>query len=323
VSIPGRTDRPDRGRWVRAGFSLVELLVAMAVMGIIGSLLIPLVLTSRQAVQADQIRVGVNQQLRSASDLLGADIRTAGERFPSRAALQLQPIEIVKGSGDDPDEIILRRNLWEGTLPLCQATLAGSTQNVVVSAPDPPDATWNAFPECLQPYLGGWPRNVSEIRDLANEIGEGGVLRGYLWNQSLNDGAGNGEFFNFEIPSSSGDNNEIRRVGGGGWQFTHERVDQPRIYILEERRYRLRDDVLELVINGSTDSALRAVSGITALTAQYILDDDSVVDVLPADTSWRNIRGVSVRLTSSEERGREGTERTLASTFFPRNILSR
>lgn len=314
----------------REGFSLVELLVAMAVMGIIASLLVPLVLTSRQAVQADQIRVGVNQQLRSASDLMGADIRTAGERFPSRSALQLQPIEIVKGTGGDPDEVVLRRNLWEGTLPLCQQNLGGNNQNVTVAAPPSPNSSWNAYPECIQPYLqNDWPRNLWEINELAAEIGDNGVLRGYMWNPALNDGAGAGEFFSFEVPPASGpgqgqgQNRQLRRVGGGSWQHTHRQEEFPRIYILEERRYRLQDNVLELVINGDEDGALRAVSGITALTAQYILDDDSVVDALPANMGWRNIRGVSVRLTSAEEQGREGTERTLASTFFPRNVLSR
>lgn len=312
-----------------AGFSLLEMLVALAVMGIIAALLVPLLLGARQSLQADQVRVGVNQQLRSASDLVGADIRTAGERFPSRSALQLQPIEIVKGSNDDPDEIILRRNLWEGTLPLCQNNLSGNSQNVTVAAPPNPNSSWNTYPECIQPYLqNDFPRNIAEVRELANEIGENGILRGYIWNPALNDGAGAGEFFNFEVPppgtgQGQGQNRQLRRVGGGSWQHTHLRDEFPRIYILEERRYRLNGEILELVINGDEDGALRAVAGITGMVAQYLLDDDSVVDVLPASMGWRNIRGVSVTFTSAEEQGREATDRTLASTFFPRNVLSR
>ncbi len=311
-----------------AGFTLLEMLVAMAVMGIIAALLVPLLLGARQSLEADQLRVGVNQQLRSASDLVGADIRTAGERFPNRSALQLQPIEIVKGTNGLPDQIVLRRNLWEGTLPLCQNNLSGNSQNVTVAAPPNPNSSWNAYPECIQPYLqNDFPRNLAEVRDLADEIGEDGVLRGYIWNPALNDGAGAGEFFSFEVPAGTGQgqgqNRQLRRVGGGSWQHTHLRVEFPRIYILEERRYRLSGEVLELVINGDEDGALRAVAGITGMVAQYVLDDDSVVDVLPSDASWRNIRGVTVTFTSAEEQGREATDRTLASTFFPRNVLSR
>lgn len=313
------------------GFSLVELLVVMVVMGTLAALLFPMLFAARRAVQADQIRVGVAQQLRTAADLVGSDIRTAGERFPRSSALQLLPIEIVKGTGGAPDELLLRRNLWEGTLPLCQPNLAGNNQNVTVAAPPGANSSWNAYPECIQPYLQDqWPRNLAEIRDLAAEIGDSGVLRGYLWNPTLDDGAGLGEFFSFEVPGSGGgqgggqgQNRQLRRVSPGAWQFTHSRDDFARIYILEERRYRVVDGVLEVVVNGDEDGALRAVAGIEAFVVQYVLEDDSVVDELPASATWRQIRGVQVTLTSAEERGREAVERTLSSTFFPRNVLSR
>jgi len=294
----------------------------MVVMGLILGLLLPLVLGSRDALRGDEGRTGVNQTLRIPAEIIGNDIRMAGERFARLSNTGLQPVQIIPGGGGVPDEIILRRNLSDDVLPVCESV--SGTQNSIKMFRD---STWLAntvnpsYPEC-GPVVDpdGWPRNLRSVQDLADETTTDGILRGFIFDPA----AGSGQFFDFSIASSPDPaSGQILRQGSSPTWASYPLENRPRIYILEERRYSLENGYVQLVVNGRGDDPLRVATGVTELRFRYVLDDGQVTGVMPADMGWRNISSVEVLITSERAEGTDVTERTLAHRYFPRNVLSR
>ena len=101
------------------GFTLVELLVANLLGVIVVGMTISVVLQNRDLYQHDITRTRLNQNLRSALDVIGINAREAGENLPAG----FPAVEVIDGP---PDELILRRNLIDEVLKLCQPITAGS-----------------------------------------------------------------------------------------------------------------------------------------------------------------------------------------------------
>lgn len=310
-------------RSTRPGFSLIELVLTMVVMGMVAAMLTPLLLTARRMVLADQTRTQANQSLRTSSDLIGADVRIAGERFPRGGAFQLPPIQIV--TGDSADELLLRRNLWEGTFPVC-APLSGGTSPTVVQVVQ--DDAWlttppgEDYPECGQPTgTDNWPVSLSQVRSLAAQIGTGqdSVMYGFLFDPA----ATRGEFIRFRVESDANTSGAITRVNTGPLAFDYPLENRPRIYVMEERRYRTRDGILELVINADTANSLRVAADVTAFRARFILADGSEGAAVATGSTWRDIRAMQIAVGTQVHEGRQVVNRELVSRFFPRNALSR
>src|ERR1041385_3157336 len=59
----------------RAGFTIAELLVAMVMFGLIGATITKVLLTDQRLYQAHTQRVDLQQNLRSAADIFGAELR--------------------------------------------------------------------------------------------------------------------------------------------------------------------------------------------------------------------------------------------------------
>ena len=64
------------------GFTLTELLVSLSIMGFVSGVALTVALSSHDTFETDQNRTDLNQNLRSGMDLLGNNIRQAGERLP-------------------------------------------------------------------------------------------------------------------------------------------------------------------------------------------------------------------------------------------------
>lgn len=314
-----RSRRSSR-RSNRRGFTLAELIVAMAVMGLIMGLVTPMVIGVRESVRSDQGRTGASQRVRDTSDLIGSDIRVAGERFAAGASLQLLPIEIVDG-GDQPDEIVLRRNLWSGTLPICDNNVQGSKQSIHVVR----NEAWlktkkgKKHPECGQPVGDdGWPQNLSEVKALAEDIGDDGTLNGYIYDPAQE----YGEFLSFKVKKNADKNGQIKRTTTTNLEHVYKLGDYALIYILSERRYRVEDGTLQLVVDGDEDGAMRVAPDITGLRARFMLEGGGTASTLPDGAGWQDIQGIEITVTASSVVNGEEREQTLTSRYFPRNILS-
>lgn len=123
------------------GFTLIELvvsgLVSLAILGVSLSL----INTQRHQFLSDQTRNEANQNLRAALDLIGADIKVAGERFEGTTTLPV--VRIFNGTGtdgavDEHDRLVLQRNLLTESLTVC-SEVSDSNKDIVVATSDTTD----------------------------------------------------------------------------------------------------------------------------------------------------------------------------------------
>jgi type II secretory pathway pseudopilin PulG len=108
------------------GFTLLELVVASAVALTILSIALGVMSDQRRWVLGDRARATANDGLRLASDLIGQDIKQAGERLDADI---FQPgVSIIPGtSALVRDTLVLQRQLLTEKLPVCQSISQGSS----------------------------------------------------------------------------------------------------------------------------------------------------------------------------------------------------
>ena len=301
------------------GLTLVELLIALAVSALVIGLALPMLLSHQRLVQVDQARTEVFQNLRNAMEIVGTDVRIAGERLDQRGGPNIFPVQIIPGDNGEPDELILRRNLLDYTLPVCDNISAGKHNiNFRRQGNAPP---WNEYHQCDivpdDPAVDTWQEYLEEFQD---------GIRAYIYDPKNK----HGEFFTLEDIDSSGF--QLHRTDDESWQHSYGVSNQddgppqnlPNFYILEERRYQLDKDnnILELVVN--EEEAISIVGNIIDFQVRAVLDDDDQTELEEISTvsEWRNIRAIRVLLESESEVQGETLQRQLESRFFPRNVLS-
>ena len=64
-----------------SGFTVLEMLVASSIGLLVLTLLLSSTLASKNLFRADVVRTRINQDLRSALDIVGSQVRVAGENF--------------------------------------------------------------------------------------------------------------------------------------------------------------------------------------------------------------------------------------------------
>ena len=293
------------------GFSAVELLVAMTITSVFAAAALSIAFTSQGLLEADERRTTVNQNLRAGIDLLGIDIRQAGERMPGDAPA----IQIMDGASGASDRLMLRRNQLDYVMPLCKDINGGSAADSVFVAKK--KITGKVPPGCYpvpDSNGDGWPDNLEAWRDY--RIANGGSVLAYIHNPIT----GLGEFFVYDAEDSS--TFHLHKANGDSWQHDYLMNQDPRIYILEQKEFRLVDGVLQCIINDDTSGALNLVSHLEDFQIQAIFTDGTIQQDFGGTDNWVNLQSLEVALVG-EMQGRDSRfERTLISRFFPRNVLS-
>ena len=289
----------------------------MVVGGIVVGAALALTLSSRKIYELDEARTSVNQNLRNALTVIGADVREAGERLPTSAGNIFPAIEIV--AGDQGPELIVRRNRLADQPTLCSG-VSGSGNTLYIGKSDEPP-----YPECntsnstvrasLKAQLSSW-RTYREAQPGGQQV------RAYLYDPLLK----TGEFFPYKDENPGG--YSLRRSSGswGRPYATPAAVPaegQPRLYMLEERRYRKRGEYLEVVLDGDTDHPQNLVFGVTGFTVKARLKNGNTVSVLGTNDDWTQVAAFEVSVTGAAQAGGKTLQRTLTSEFLPRNALNR
>lgn len=245
----------------------------------------------------DSVRTRINQDLRGAMDILGANVRIAGENFPG----SFPAIEIIDGSDGDPDTLVLRRNLLDEVLKVCVPITASSGGSIVFAQGT---AQGCIYADNTQNF-NAW----SAYRD-------GETVSAYIFNTVTN----LGEWIDYSGESDSGTSYAITTAGSS---FTNEYdADGSAVYVMEEWKFSLNGNMLQLEIDGDTAAPLNVAPGIVDFQVQAVLPDGTVQDSYSSSDDWTLLHTVRISLTGRGTWRRNELERTLVSEFFPRNVLS-
>ena len=238
------------------GFSLVEMLVALTVFSLVGAAALTLATSARKVFEQDRNRTAVNQNLRSGIDLLGIDVRQAGERMPGDAPA----IEITNGASNAPDQLTVRRNLLDYVLPVCKNINNTSAADAVFVAKNGGGSVPPGCAPVPDSNGDGWPDNIEAWRNY--RIANGGSVLAYIYNPVTHFG----EFFHYDAEDNS--DFHIHRANTDNWQYDYPKNQQPRIYIIDQKRFLLSGDVLQYIANEDTAHPVNLVNHLTDFQAR-------------------------------------------------------
>lgn len=296
------------------GYSLIELLVAVTLGMIICGMSLSAILANRKLYQYDLVRTRINQNLRSAMDLVGVNIREAGENLSA----SFPAVELINGINGGPDELILRRSLVDEVLKLCLPISHGASITDIYFA-YPTTEPGCTYTDQQHNYDVWRQYRLDYEANQATEIQPSPAVMIYDPTQLI------GEFFDYESEASAGSNMYIIRPPG---TFLHSyTVGQTALFLMEEWRFRIDTDlnfepVLQVIQNGNAANPLNVSYNISDFQVSIILSDKTEVNSFAASDNWTNIRAIKVTLIGEETSLGNKVKREYTSTFFPRNILS-
>jgi type IV pilus assembly protein PilW len=223
-------------------------------------------------------------------------------------------MEIINGASNGSDQLILRRNLLDYVLPVCKDINSSSAQDATFVAKN---GGGNVPPGCSpvpDTDGDGWPDNIEAWK--AYRLANGGSVLAYIYDPVTK----LGEFFTYDWEDNS--QFKIHRANGVSWAHDYASSDQPRVYIIEQKRYLLTGDVLQYVVNEDTAHPYNLVNHLTDFQTQALMSDGTTLNSMPSTTDWTKLQSLQVTLTGSATFSGRTLRRTVTSRFFPRNILS-
>lgn len=291
-----------------SGMTLLELLVAATLTMIVLGMTIGTTIQTQQLFARDSGRVRLNQNLRTSLDLLGIEIRQAGERLPAN----FPAIEVIDGEDGASDELIVRRHLIDEVLTICTNIAAGHSSNTIYLSSTNPDAA----PACV---YGG--QAVSLAAYAEHRSTNGGTVQLYIYNPDTK----LGEYIDHvgEVDSSS-----TMGLSISSKTFANNYTAQTAaIYILRESHYRISPnpgeaDILHLVQNNDEENAENVMFSIRRFDIRVELTDGTFASEFDASALWSTIQSIEISLGGEETVRDAVIDNTVRSRFYPRNVLS-
>lgn len=284
-----------------SGFTIVEFMVASGLGLVILAISLSMFLTNRRLVRYDVQRTSLSQNLRSALDIMGMNIRLAGENLPPA----FPAVEIIDGISGAPDELIIRRNIRDEVLKVCQTVADGSSDYLFFALSD-------LTPGCI---YSDQAQNFSSWSTYRSE--EGPEVSAYIYDPST----GTGEFFTYANEVDTGTTMYIELPSGDQWQNDYD-PGLTAAYLLEEWHFSLVNDTLQMVIDNDDANPINIVFGLTDFQVQAELAGGTVVDEFAPPNQWPELQSVIISLSGEAATADQTLSRTLTSRFFPRNVLS-
>ena len=304
------------------GFTILELLIALAVGGLVLSMALALTLANRDLMSADEARTALNQNLRSGADIIGDDIRIAGERLRGSPPT-LMPIVIRNNT------ITLRNNLDDTIMTLCQTDLKKNGSNRISVA-------YTASPQTHSGCTPS-PEKFKQWRELRT---------GKEGKPGYNLTAKSASIYTNPIPAVI----PLRTIAKVSflptkvrmrarfrlskrrehYRMTTRRISVPRtiqssspkIYFLKERRYTLKDGVVQLWTSDSSQPS-GVIDNISKMEIVAVMNDDTRQSTLDKPSDWLKLRAIEITLEGTVTVRGKPVTRKLVSQIFPRNVLSK
>lgn len=284
------------------GFTLIELMVTLLVGMLVMVIGYSSMLTVRNAFLDDVSKIHVNQNARSALDVIGIATREAGENLDA----YFPAIEVIEDG--DNSRLVIRRNLLDEVLKLCTQIDQGSSNTEI----------YFAIPGTQQGCIRGDQLhnfNVwSNYRN--NSINQ---VRAFIYDSSTKQG----EFFTYIGEFDTGDSLYIQ-TEPHTWANDYSATSGA-VYILEEWIFQMNDDILQIIENGKTDSPLNVANGFERFEVEINLQDNTIQNIFTPQENWTQIKGVKVRIKNNPVltvKGKSIYNSEVSASFFPRNILS-
>lgn len=287
--------------------TLIELLVASGIGLAVMAMVFSSTMANRRLYEIDIVRTRLNQNLRGALNYLGADVRQSGERLPTG----FPAVEIIDGADGAPDELILRRNVLDEVIAVCQTIPAGSSDTNISMT-----GGAGASPACV---YGSQAASLAAFQN--RRLDEGGTSKLYIYNFATQ----LGEFIDHTGESDSGVSMSIQRTGTA--LVNQYDAEAAAVYALVEWRYRLDtvtdpDGLLQVIENGDTSNPQNITFGVRDMQIVAILNDDSQQTTFGIGDSWSLLKAVEITVSGEERTKATVINSVFSSRFFPRNVLS-
>lgn len=288
-----------------AGFTLVELLVAMALGGVLIAALLSVVSSSQRLYAVDTARGSVNQDVSVALTAITNDVRELGEQMNSDfPALQVTGPALSR-------VVTIRRNLLDVVLPVCKDIKAGSNTDVVFISKNGGGSTSAA---CQSTSMAEGFQKWIDYR-----VSHGGSVNIYIYDPVTK----LGENMIYDAEDNSGQH--IHKTGVK-WLNDYPSVNNPRVYILEQHAYSLSGTTLFLA-DGTGAPQAYLPNVVSFEVTPYIFDTSNAAialtgDFPPTGNNWKDLTSLQIRLTGNARAGITTVQRSFTSTFTPRNVFS-
>lgn len=350
--------RPNFFLRSQQGLTLLELLVTVVVSSVILGVSLGLIVTQRRQYINQQATTDVNQTIQSSMDLIGIDVRQAGEKVG--LGLGLPIIRIINGGGTVPDKLELQRKLLTQDLTVCDPVAGNPASIQVVDNADAGSQVGCRFTD--GPPANGLPDNLEEWRTYrcqlsaakpaclappgdCKQAAPASLNDECSWAYIFNPNTGDEEFFLYSGEAQEGPaaDQRYRLNKSGATSFTKNYPIGSKLYILEKRLYALGEEdargdrILNLSLidrNTNTDFSGQPLAIVNRLRNFQVEGIDSTGAGMPAFNvndppafpyeDWTTLKAIKVSF-SVENIGPDATPviQTLTSQFFPRNSLSR
>jgi hypothetical protein len=315
------------------GFTILEMVVGIAMTLTVSALALAALSNAESGFSKDKNKIEGGQKLSSVLDIVGRDIVQAGEQVNEPKF----PVVKVVPDGTKGSRLIVYRGVEEALSTCAAITASTSTSTLSVASTD---ATVRlANPACNS-------NAASYSADVQDWVTKRTDTKNPTTNQLpfiLHNGQGDIERV---ILTGETNSNSYQTVGLTVSPFTPSVAFPVRstAYLMEKREYLICGDELKVRVNGDISSegncslASSAASPFqtiatkikkmnvtvtTATTASPTPADSLDTSFPTSDLNWRNLRGVSIKITAANPDTGGGGQDILASgRFYPRNILS-
>jgi len=284
------------------GFGMIELVVVMFLGMMMLAASVQVAMSSQKLYQQDLVRTRLNQNLRSALDIVGIDARQAGENLTAA----FPAVEVING-GAGPDELIIRRNLVDEVLNVC-APLAQNSSSSSIQFSDINSVEAACIPANQTQSYNSWQ---------AYRTSNGNRVEAYVFDTSTKIG----QFVTYSTEATVSGDYFLTLTQPATWSTTYS-VGSAAVYVLEEWHYRVNNNYLQVIVNRDVANAMNVVWGITDLQAVVHMQDGTTKTSFTVADSWALISNIEVTLTGEEEGWGNDYTRTAAARYVPRNILS-
>lgn len=259
------------------------------------------VLVNRDVLGKETARTRLTQNLRGALDILGTDIRIAGENLSAA----FPAVEITNGASGAPDTLTIRRNLLDEVLPLCTAIASGTTVTSIFYAIP------GTVPGCT--YSGHTnDYNAWNVYRTSN----GNLVDAFIYNTV----AKTGEFFKYTSETDGATSYSLNRTAGT-WAGSYS-VGASAVYVLEEWKYQMSSGILQVIQNRDASNPLNVSFGITDFQVSAIMQDGSTKTAFTSSDAWNTIAQIQIDITGQDRYAGRLLTKTVTGKFFPRNVLS-